>query len=72
MSTQHTVEHVVTVETRHRGNHGFPYYATCRTCGWTSRGYVARHAAQDMADFHVQDVVDRGLVRVGDFITRSR
>jgi hypothetical protein len=33
-------------------NHGYPYRATC-SCGWQSRTYVARHAAQMMADDHV-------------------
>lgn len=33
-------------------NHGYPFRATC-TCGWQSLGYVARHAADAMAEDHL-------------------
>lgn len=32
----------------------YPYRPTC-TCGWQTRGYVASHAAQHMADAHQQE-----------------
>lgn len=34
-----------------RSRGGYPYRAVC-PCGWMSRGYVAAHAAQTMADDH--------------------
>lgn len=37
------------------GGHGYPYRAHC-SCGWQSRGYVAAHAAHDMADAHVTEI----------------
>jgi hypothetical protein len=33
-------------------NHGYPYRAQC-SCGWASNTYVARHAAESMADGHL-------------------
>lgn len=32
----------------------YPYRAVC-TCSWTSRGYVRNHAAQTMADDHLEN-----------------
>jgi hypothetical protein len=40
-------------------NHGYPYKAFCE-CGWQSRGYVAVHAAQSMADGHLDECESRG------------
>lgn len=56
MTEQATAGHIVTIETRTTGQHGYPHRATCLTCGWVSRGYVARHAAQAMADDHHDQV----------------
>lgn len=36
-------------------NHGYPYKARC-SCGWSSRGYAAKHAAEDMATWHRDQV----------------
>lgn len=44
----------VTVEW-HPNNHGYPYRASCQ-CGWQSLGYVAQHAAHNMADDHRKTV----------------
>lgn len=41
----------------HPDNHGYPYRATCK-CGWQSVGYVAKHAAVSMGDYHIADLVD--------------
>lgn len=51
-------------------NHGYPWKAVC-SCGWASRGYVAAHAAQAMADDHDEQVViaalaDEASAGVGD------
>jgi hypothetical protein len=35
-------------------NHGYPYKARC-SCGWASPGYVATHAAEGMADWHLAE-----------------
>lgn len=40
------------------GSHGYQYRAHC-VCGWRSRGYVAAHAAHDMADAHVVEIAGR-------------
>ena len=32
-------------------NHGYPWRAVC-PCGWASRGYAARHAADTMGAEH--------------------
>ena len=32
----------------------YPFRPTC-SCGWTTWGYVAAHAAQDMADDHEEN-----------------
>ena len=45
------VEHVVSVETVPSR---YPYRPAC-SCGQPFRGYVAQHAAQDMADAHVRE-----------------
>lgn len=42
-------------EVRANGGHGYPYRAHC-SCGWQSWGYVAAHAAHDMADAHVTEI----------------
>ena len=42
-------------EVRADCGHGYPYRAHC-SCGWQSRGYVAAHAAHDMADAHVTEI----------------
>lgn len=34
-----------------RDCHGYPWRAAC-DCGWRSWGYVAEHAAQQLADAH--------------------
>jgi hypothetical protein len=34
-----------------RNNHGYPWTAVC-PCGWQSRGYVSRHAAELMSADH--------------------
>jgi hypothetical protein len=34
-------------------NHGYPYRAVC-SCGWFSNTYTAEHAAQTMADAHLE------------------
>lgn len=36
-------------------NHGYPYRATCE-CGWQSNTYAVDHAAQGMADAHMEKV----------------
>jgi hypothetical protein len=47
--TAHTTEIIKVSD----GNHGYPFVARC-SCGWNSWGYVRAHAAQIMADDHVQ------------------
>lgn len=44
--------HVATV-TVERGR--FPFRPAC-SCGWSTWGYVAAHAAQGVADAHVAEV----------------
>ena len=45
----------MTHKERADGGHGYPYRAHC-SCGWQSWGYVAAHAAHDMADAHVTEI----------------
>lgn len=46
--------HTVTITDTDR--HGYPFRAVCE-CGWESRPYAARHAAQSMADAHLEETV---------------
>lgn len=62
MTEQITTNHIITIETRATGHHGYPHRAVCLTCGWTSRGYVVTTAAQSMADDH-HDQVEKKVVR---------
>jgi hypothetical protein len=45
-----TTHHVAVALTGGR----YGYVPTC-SCGWTTRGYVAEHAAQTMADDHEEN-----------------
>jgi hypothetical protein len=45
--------HSVKIVTDRVADHGYPHRAVC-TCGWKSWGYVRTHAAQIMADDHIQ------------------
>lgn len=38
----------------------YPYQPTC-TCGWSDWGYVAAHAAQILADAHLNGDTPKGL-----------
>ena len=46
-----SMKHAAAVHYRPKFSHGYPWRAEC-WCGYVSRGYVAEHAAQSMADNH--------------------
>lgn len=50
------IRHKAMVVDTPQPNRGYPAMAVC-VCGWKSRPYAREHAAQIMADAHIEEVL---------------